>query len=142
MSSIATSQEDEETQRREDLTLSYSRLFDGPLFATASAAAQTNDELGLDLRVSVRARRGHQFVRSNSNDLISIVGLSVNREWSSDGDGRRHQPGGVSSSVEALGVPLRLSQDRHHHGRHHLSQPDTPGAAFAPRSTSAPAARS
>jgi hypothetical protein len=83
MSSIATSEEDEETQRREDLTLSYSRLFEGPVFAVASAAAQTNDELGLDLRVLFAPGVGYQFVRTNSNDLVSTLGLSVNREWSS-----------------------------------------------------------
>jgi hypothetical protein len=83
LSSIATSQEGENTQRREDLSLSYSRLFEGPLFAIATAAAQTNDELGLDLRVLFSPGLGINLVRTNSNDLISTVGLSVNREWSS-----------------------------------------------------------
>ena len=81
-SSIATSQEDEETKRREDLTLSYARLFDGPVFAIASAAAQTNDELGLELRVLLAPGVGVNLVQSNSNDLVSTLGLSLNREWS------------------------------------------------------------
>jgi hypothetical protein len=83
ISSIATSQEDEETKRREDLTLSYSRLYEGPLFATASTAVQANDELGLDLRVLFAPGIGIKLVQSNSNSLMSALGLSVNREWSS-----------------------------------------------------------
>ncbi|HET9251612.1 MAG TPA: DUF481 domain-containing protein [Candidatus Eisenbacteria bacterium] len=82
MSSIATSQEDEETRRREDLSLSYSRLFEGPLFAVATGAAQANDELGLDLRLLFAPGMGLNLVQSNSNDLVSTAGLSVNREWS------------------------------------------------------------
>ena len=82
VSSIATSQEDEETLRREDLSLSYSRLFEGRLFAITTAAAQTNDELGLDLRVLFAPGLGVNLVQSNSNDLVSTVGLSDNREWS------------------------------------------------------------
>ncbi|MCI0451670.1 MAG: DUF481 domain-containing protein [Candidatus Latescibacteria bacterium] len=80
--SITTSQEDEETNRREDLTFSYNRLFEGPLFALASAAAQRNDELGLDLRVLFSSGIGANLVQSNHNDLLAALGLSVNREWS------------------------------------------------------------
>jgi len=84
ISSITTSQEDEATQQREDATLSYSRLFDGPLFAIASASAQRNDELGLDRRVLFSAGMGANLIQSNHNDLATSAGLSVNREWSED----------------------------------------------------------
>jgi hypothetical protein len=84
ISSIATSQESEATQQREDATLSYSRLFDGPWFAISSASAQKNDELGLDLRLLLAAGMGVNFVQSNHNDLATSAGLSVNREWSED----------------------------------------------------------
>jgi hypothetical protein len=88
-SSIATGQEDEATQRREDATLSYVRLFEGPLFALASASAQTNDELGLELRVLFSTGMGVNLVQSNHNELMAAAGLSVNREWSDvvDDDG-------------------------------------------------------
>jgi len=82
VSSITTSQEDEDTQRREDATVSYSRLFDGPLFAIASGSAQGNDELGLDLRLLVSAGMGANTIQSNHNDLMLSLGLSFNREWS------------------------------------------------------------
>jgi hypothetical protein len=87
-SSITTAQEGTDTQRREDLTLTYSRLFDGPLFLTWNTGAQSNDELGLDLRVLFSAGLGANWVQSNHNDFASTAGLSVNREWSSDVNGQ------------------------------------------------------
>ena len=93
MSSIATSQEAEETLRREDVSLSYSRLFEGPLFAIATAAAQTNDELGLDLRVLFAPGLGLNLVRSNRNDVSTVVGLSFNREWSNTASGEHNIEG-------------------------------------------------
>ncbi len=86
MSSITTDQEDEETQQREDLSLTYSRLFEGRVFATTSAGAQKNDELGLDLRVAYALGLGYNWVQSNHNDLVTTSGLSVNREWSDFAD--------------------------------------------------------
>lgn len=98
MSSIATSQEDEETLRREDLSLSYSRLFEGRVFAIATGGAQTNDELGLDLRLLFAPGLGVNLVRSNNNELVSTLGLSVNREWSSavEDDGSTNLEGFLS----------------------------------------------
>jgi hypothetical protein len=86
-SSITTLQEDEDTQRRQDVTLSHSRLFEGPVFATASASAQSNDELGLELRVLFSPGVGFNLVQSNHNDLVASAGVSVNREWSDDSSG-------------------------------------------------------
>lgn len=81
-SSLTTAQEDRETQRREDLTLSYARLFEGPLFAVAATSAQSNDELGLDLRLLLTTGIGAKLVQTLHNELRAAVGLSVNREWS------------------------------------------------------------
>lgn len=88
MSSITTGQEGTETERRENLTFTYSRLFDGPLFLTWNTGAQTNDELGLDLRVQFSGGLGMKWIQSNHNDLMSTGGLSVNREWSKNADGQ------------------------------------------------------
>ncbi|HXV14648.1 MAG TPA: DUF481 domain-containing protein [Candidatus Krumholzibacteria bacterium] len=87
ISSIETSQSNDETQRRENLSFTYSRLFKGPLFGTSSAGAQTNDELGLDLRVLFSVGAGYSWVQTNHNDFMSSLGLSVNREWSDDANG-------------------------------------------------------
>ena len=86
-SSIATSQ-DEETTRREDLSITYNRLFPGRWFALAGTGAQTNDELGLDLRVALTAGAGLNLFKTNRNEMVSTTGLSVNREWSNDSDGQ------------------------------------------------------
>ncbi len=86
-SSISTTQENEDSQLREDFSLTYNRLFEGRVFATASAATQTNDELGLDLRVQFSAGPGAKLIQSNHVDLVSSLGLSVNREWSDYSDG-------------------------------------------------------
>ncbi len=82
LSSISTAQEDEDTQRREDFSLTYNRLFERALFALAGVGLQTNDELGLDLRALVFAGMGINWVQSNHNDFQSTVGLSANRESS------------------------------------------------------------
>jgi hypothetical protein len=81
-SSIATSQEGDATQRREDFSITYSRLFEGKRFLSAAAATQTNDELGLDLRVQFMIGPGMNWVQTNHNDFMTVAGLSVNREWS------------------------------------------------------------
>lgn len=85
MSSITTSQEGEATQRREDLSFTYNRFFPGKAFASAAAAAQSNDELGLDLRVQFSLGLGANWVQTNHNELMTSAGLSVNRERSEFG---------------------------------------------------------
>jgi len=54
---------------------------------TASGGTQTNDELGLDLRVQFSSGLGANLIQSNHTDLVSTAGLSVNREWSAGDDG-------------------------------------------------------
>jgi len=86
-SNIATSQDDEESTRREDLSLTYNRLFKGRWFATVAGGAQTNDELGLDLRVLFAPGAGLDLVQTNHNTMTATAGLSANREWSANSDG-------------------------------------------------------
>jgi uncharacterized protein DUF481 len=88
LSSIATSQEDEETQRREDLALTYTRLFERRLFAMGGAGTQSNDELGLDFRVALFTGIGANLAQTNHNDLMTALGLSVNREYSENSNGQ------------------------------------------------------
>ncbi|HET6347858.1 MAG TPA: DUF481 domain-containing protein [Candidatus Krumholzibacteria bacterium] len=86
-SNIATSQSNEATQKREDISLTYNRLFPGRWFLTTGAGAQGNDELGLDLRLNYSAGAGLNLIRSNHNEMVSAAGLSVNREWSKNNNG-------------------------------------------------------
>ena len=87
ISSITTWQQAEDTQRRSDLSLTLNRLLAGPWYTTTSIASQTNDELGLDLRVQLSAGLGLKVAQSNHNDLVTSAGLSGNREWSGDREG-------------------------------------------------------
>jgi len=86
-SSIETAQEDEDTKRREVLSLTYNRLFPGRWFSTSAAGLQTNDELGLNLRLMFSTGLGLNLFQTNHNEMISTTGLSVNREWSANQDG-------------------------------------------------------
>ncbi len=86
-SSIETSQEDEETKRREDLSITYNRLFPGRWYSTTGAGLQTNDELGLDLRLLFSTGAGINLIQTNHNEMVATSGLSVNREWSANQDG-------------------------------------------------------
>jgi hypothetical protein len=86
-SNIATSQEGQDTKRREDLSVTYNRLFQGPWFALVGAGAQTNDELGLDLRVMFAPGAGLDLIQTNHNIMTATAGLSANREWSANSDG-------------------------------------------------------
>ena len=95
-SSIATAQEDEETSNREELTITYNRLFESRWFAALGAGAETNDELGLDLRVNVAPGLGLNLVQTNHNTVTTGAGVSVNREWSSNSDGATNLEGFIA----------------------------------------------
>jgi hypothetical protein len=84
--SIVTSEEDGDAQRRQGLTLAYSRLFRGRWFAIGSTSLESNDELGLDLRLSLAPGLGLNMVRTNRHKLVSTAGLTVNREWTEGDD--------------------------------------------------------
>jgi hypothetical protein len=86
-SNIATSQEGQDTKHREDLSLTYNRLFQSRWFATTVGGAQTNDELGLDLRLFVSPGAGLDLIQTNHNTMTATAGISANREWSHTSDG-------------------------------------------------------
>jgi hypothetical protein len=86
-SNIATSQKDEDTKHREDISLTYNRLFRSRWFATVAAGAQSNDELGLDLRASLSPGAGLDLIQTNHNTMTATAGLSGNREWSANSQG-------------------------------------------------------
>jgi len=87
-SSITTTQDDRASQRREDVSLSYMRLFENSAwFAIMSGGAQANDELGLDLRLIAAPGMGVDIVQTNHSLMSSAAGLAVTREWSANSDG-------------------------------------------------------
>ena len=56
--------------------------------------AETNEELGFELRGALAGGMGRYLIRNNKNDLISALGLSFNRERPVEGD--------LASNVELL----------------------------------------
>lgn len=87
-STIYTQQENQDTQERNDISLTYNRLFPGRFFALVGGAAQVNDELGLNLRLAVSPGLGLNIIQTNHNQMVSTAGLSVNQEWSHNSDGQ------------------------------------------------------
>jgi hypothetical protein len=86
-SSIVTAQKGAATQRRQDLGLTYSRLFTGPVFAYANGGLQSNDALGLDLRLMLAPGVGAKLFQNDHNQLALASGVSFNREWTADSSG-------------------------------------------------------
>lgn len=70
---------------RYDLSVDHRKLLKGMLFAEVAGGAQRNDELGLDLRTALGAGLGANLITTNRTVLVAAAGLSVNREWASDG---------------------------------------------------------
>ena len=102
MATIMTAQEGESTQRRDDLSLTYNRLFEGPLFFTVGGAFQRNDELGLDYRVSLSPGVGAKLVQSSHTEFVSTAGLSVNRENSDFAEGANNLEAFVSAELSVF----------------------------------------
>jgi hypothetical protein len=97
--------EDSASARRSgqlDLTGKYQRMITGRLFAATQAAGQSNDELGLELRVSGTLGAGYMLIEQNSSRLSAGAGLSVNREWSTEGEPPTENVEAVISSGYSL----------------------------------------
>lgn len=79
---------------RQDLILDASRLLRGLWTWVGSAAARSNDELGLDLRLTVEGAGLYRLIRRPGHVLAVGAGLALGRENFADGNG--------SSTVEAV----------------------------------------
>jgi hypothetical protein len=84
-SSNFTTQPTKADSYRADLSFRHTRFLKQRRLHTYGAALQRNDELGIDLRVLVDGGYGHYFVQSNSQRLIAVGGLALNKEWNAEG---------------------------------------------------------
>ena len=87
-SGILNSDQDEEESedtRRFDATFSHLRLRKSRWFNQLFAAAQGNQELGLDLRFLAGAAIGREAIQTNRTVLRGAAGLAINEEWAVDG---------------------------------------------------------
>ncbi|MCB2222069.1 MAG: DUF481 domain-containing protein [Bacteroidetes bacterium] len=81
--SILTDQKDLVT-RKNDVGITLSRFFKGPVFAILQTKREQNTELNLDFRFQGGLGAGYDFVRTNSNRLYGVAGLLANRERTLD----------------------------------------------------------
>ncbi len=100
LNSIVTSKEDDQITQRFDIDLSHSRLLEHKWVINTTGLAQRNDELGLDLRVSLIPAMRYHLVQTNASTLAFGAGLSLNREWASDGTETNNLEGALSVNYE------------------------------------------
>jgi hypothetical protein len=81
LNAIVTSQEARPTTRRADLSFSYVRFRRNRVFVQGNTGAQTNDELGIDLRVLLGGGVGRHWRQTNRTLFYSSGGLAATEEW-------------------------------------------------------------
>jgi uncharacterized protein DUF481 len=86
-SSNLTSQPEVEETRRSTLSLIYARRFQNRWVALVGAKLEQNRELGFDLRTSAHAGGGRYLVLGRQDKLLAGLGLSLNREQPTEGEG-------------------------------------------------------
>jgi hypothetical protein len=85
VSGILTDREDSERTSRFDATFSHLNLRRSKWFTQAFAAAQGNQELGLDLRGLTGGAYGRTAIHTNRTALRAAAGLAVKEEWPIEG---------------------------------------------------------
>jgi hypothetical protein len=85
-SSILTQQPGVDDTQRANASLGYVRFRGRRQVLFGTFAAERNRELGFDLRAAVQGGWGKFLVRGQGDELLGVVGLSVNREIPVEGD--------------------------------------------------------
>jgi hypothetical protein len=84
-STTVTTETDEESTKRMDVSLTYYQLLSKNKWAAAlSPSIQRNDELGLKRRVLLAAGVGVSAIKSNRNRLLVSAGVALNSELGAD----------------------------------------------------------
>jgi hypothetical protein len=86
VSAIVTDREDSERTSRYDATFSHLRLRQSKWFSQGFAAAQGNQELGLDLRILAGGAYGRTAIQTNRTVLRGAGGLAAKEEWPVEGE--------------------------------------------------------
>jgi hypothetical protein len=84
LNSIISFRDDQQTSRRQDLTLTYQRFFPNNWSGFTSIGVEQNTELGIQLRAIANAAVGYGIIKSNQNFFYGLLGLSINRESFTD----------------------------------------------------------
>jgi hypothetical protein len=80
LNSIVSFRNEEESARRQDLTLTYQRNMAHKWFAFGSVGLEQNTELGIQLRAITTVAPGYGIIQSSQNVFYGLLGLSLNRE--------------------------------------------------------------
>jgi hypothetical protein len=81
LNTIITTQEAKPTTKRGDLSFSYVRFRRNRVYVEGSVGAQTNDELGIDLRLLLGGGVGRNWKQTNRTNFRSSGGLVATEEW-------------------------------------------------------------
>jgi hypothetical protein len=84
LNSIISFRDEQESSRKQDLTLTYQRFFEHKWFAAASVGLEQNTELGIKLRAITNIAAGYGIIHSNQELFLGMLGISLNRESFTD----------------------------------------------------------
>jgi hypothetical protein len=80
VNSIVSFRDDQQTARRQDLTLTYQKFLEHKWFLGFSVGLEQNTELGIDLRAITNAAAGYGIFQTKKDLFYGMMGLSLNRE--------------------------------------------------------------
>ncbi len=84
VNSIISFQGNQESSRRQDLTLTYQRFLVHKWLVGGSIGLEQNTELGIQLRAITSIAAGYSLSHSNEDSFYGLLGLSINNETFTD----------------------------------------------------------
>jgi len=79
-----STQENSDNTKRQDINVMPNWNLRKRWFVNTMVSAEQNSELGLDLRLSIGGGMGRNILQTNRNNMLGVIGLIPNREWSGD----------------------------------------------------------
>ena len=83
---IYSNPKQENETRKFDFTISVQRHIKKKWYVYMASVAETNSELGLDLRILLSAGGSYRLVQNMRQSLFTTLGANVNREWANGAD--------------------------------------------------------
>jgi len=80
LNSLISFRDEQQTSKRQDLTLTYQKFLLHKWFVFGSVGLEQNTELGIQLRAIINAGLGYGIGQSNKDLFYGLAGLSINRE--------------------------------------------------------------
>jgi len=80
LTSVQTSQPEKDKSMRQSADLLANRYLQNRNYVIAKTTLERNSEMGIDLRVLMGGGLGHDVIKSNSNTMMLVGGVLLNRE--------------------------------------------------------------